>query len=72
MSPNFLNVIFVHSTYDVTISAINQHLKKIFADNELDENSVIKKFLITANDGKKYNTNHYNLQAIIALGFTCF
>jgi hypothetical protein len=55
--------------YDVTISAINQHLKKIFADNELDENSVIKKFLITANDGKKYNTNHYNLQAIIALGF---
>jgi hypothetical protein len=55
--------------YDVSISAINQHLKKIFADNELDENSVIKKFLITANDGKKYNTNHYNLQAIIALGF---
>ena len=59
----------MHSTYDVSISAINQHLKKIFADNELDENSVIKKFLITANDGKKYNTNHYNLQAIIALGF---
>lgn len=55
--------------YDVSVSAINQHLKKIFDDNELDENSVIKKYLITANDGKLYNTKHYNLQAIIAVGF---
>ena len=55
--------------YDVSVSAINQHLKKIFNDNELDENSVIKKYLITANDGKSYNTKYYNLQAIIAVGF---
>ena len=55
--------------YNVSVSAINQHLKKIFDDNELDENSVIKKYLITANDGKSYNTKHYNLQAIIAVGF---
>lgn len=55
--------------YDVSVSAINQHLKKIFDDNELDENSVIKKYLITASDGKSYNTKHYNLQAIIAVGF---
>lgn len=55
--------------YDVSIAAINQHLKKIFEDNELDENSVIKNYLITANDGKNYNTKHYNLQAIIAVGF---
>lgn len=55
--------------YDVSVSAINQHLKKIFDDNELDESSVIKKYLITANDGKSYNTKHYNLQAIIAVGF---
>ncbi|HPK64203.1 MAG TPA: virulence RhuM family protein [Sphaerochaeta sp.] len=55
--------------YNVSIPAINQHLKKIFDDNELDEHSVIKKYLITADDGKKYNTNHYNLQAIIAVGF---
>ena len=55
--------------YDVSVSAINQHLKKIFDDNELDKNSVIKKYLITANDGKSYNTKHYNLQAIIAVGF---
>ena len=55
--------------YNVSIPAINQHLKKIFDDNELDEHSVVKKYLITADDGKKYNTNHYNLQAIIAVGF---
>ncbi len=55
--------------YDVSVPAINQHLKTIFTDLELDENSVIKKYLITAADGKQYNTKHYNLQAIIAVGF---
>lgn len=55
--------------YGVTTSAINQHLKRIFDDHELEESSVIKKYLITASDGKNYNTNHYNLQAIIAVGF---
>ena len=55
--------------YGVSIAAINQHLKKVFDDSELDENSVIKKYLITAADGKNYDTKHYNLQAIIAIGF---
>ena len=55
--------------YDVSVSAINQHLKRIFEDNELVEESVIKKYLITASDGKSYSTKHYNLQAIIAVGF---
>ena len=55
--------------YDVSVSAINQHLKNIFEDGELDKKAVIKKYLITASDGKQYNTNHYNLQAIIAVGF---
>lgn len=55
--------------YGVTTSAINQHLKNIFDDSELEENSVIKKYLTTASDGKNYKTNHYNLQAIIAVGF---
>ncbi|MCJ8331876.1 MAG: virulence RhuM family protein [Lentisphaeria bacterium] len=55
--------------YDVTVSAVNQHLKRIFSDNELESESVIKKYLITAADDKKYNTKHYNLQAIIAVGF---
>ncbi len=55
--------------YDVSVAAINQHLKKVFEDGELREKSVIKKYLITAADGKSYNTKHYNLQAIIAVGF---
>ena len=55
--------------YDVSVSAINQHLKRIFEDNELAEEAVIKKYLITASDGKSYSTKHYNLQAIIAVGF---
>lgn len=55
--------------YDVSVPAINQHLKRVFADNELNESAVIKEYLITASDGKTYNTKHYNLQAIIAVGF---
>ena len=39
-----------------------------FADGEIDENSVIRKFRRTASDGKSYDTNHYNLSAIIAVG----
>lgn len=55
--------------YGVSVPAINQHIKNILEDGELTENSVIKKYLITANDGKNYQVNHYNLQMIIAVGF---
>jgi len=55
--------------YDVDVRTINYHLKKIFEDAELQEDSVIRNFRITAADGKAYNTKHYNLQAIIAVGF---
>ncbi len=55
--------------YDVSIPAINQHLKRIFSSNELEESSVVKQFLIAAADGKNYLTKHYSLQAIIAVGF---
>jgi hypothetical protein len=55
--------------YDVSVPAINQHLKRIFSDNELEEASVIKQYLTTAADGKGYQTKHYSLQAIIAVGF---
>lgn len=55
--------------YDVDVRTINYHLKTIFADNELSEDSVIRKFRITASDGKTYNTQHYNLSAIIAVGY---
>lgn len=55
--------------YDVDVRTINYHLKKIFEDDELREDSVIQDFRITATDGKSYKTKHYNLQAIIAVGF---
>jgi hypothetical protein len=55
--------------YDVDVRTINYHLKKIFADRELQENSVIQIFRITAADGKSYDTLHYNLSAIIAVGY---
>lgn len=55
--------------YDVSLSTINEHLKRIFSDGELSEDAVIRKFRITASDGKNYNTNHYSLQATIAVGF---
>ncbi len=55
--------------FDVHIATINEHLKNIFTSSELENNSVIRKFLITAGDGKKYNTKHYNLETIIALGY---
>ncbi len=55
--------------YDVDVRTVNYHIKKIFADSELQEDSVIRKFRITADDGKTYNTNHYSLEIIIAVGF---
>ena len=55
--------------YDVDVRTINYHVKKIFSDSELQEESVIRKFRITAADGKSYSTNHYSLEMIIAVGF---
>lgn len=55
--------------FGVSIPTINEHLKNIFNDEELEKNSVIRKSLITAVDGKKYNTNLYNLDAIISVGY---
>ena len=55
--------------YDVETHTINYHLKKIFTDSELEEDAVIRNFRITAQDGKSYNTQHYNLSGIIAVGY---
>ncbi len=55
--------------YDVEVPTINYHIKKIFKDSELQPDAVIRKFLITADDGKRYNANHYSLEMIIAVGF---
>jgi len=53
----------------VDVRTINYHLKKIFSDSELQEDSVIRNFRITAADGKSYNTKHYSLAAVIAVGY---
>ena len=58
--------------YDVSVPAINQHLKKIYEDGELEETATIKKYLIVQKEGSREvarNVDHYNLQAIIAVGF---
>ena len=55
--------------YDVSVQNIGQHIKKILDDGELNSGSVIKKYFITAADKKNYETIHYNLQMIIAVGF---
>jgi hypothetical protein len=55
--------------YDVETHTINYHLKKVFLDSELQEDSVIRNFRITAADGKSYDTRHYSLAAIIAVGY---
>lgn len=55
--------------FSSTVANINIHLKNIFKEQELDDKSVIKDFLITAADGKNYRTKHYNLDAIISVGY---
>jgi hypothetical protein len=55
--------------FEVTVPTINEHLKNIFKTGELTEDSAIRKFRITANDGKSYITSFYNLDAIIAVGY---
>jgi len=49
--------------YDVEVPTINYHLKKVFEDSELEADSVIRNFRITAADAKTYDTKHYNLSA---------
>ena len=55
--------------FGVSIPTINEHIKNIFKSNELREETVVRKFLITANDNKQYNTKFYNLDVIISVGY---
>ena len=58
--------------YDVDVRTINYHIKKIFEDSELQENSTIRKFRIVQNEGKRQverEVSYYTLQMIIAVGF---
>ena len=55
--------------YQTSKSNVSEHLKHIFADGELDRNSVVRNFRTTAADGKNYQMDFYNLDVIIALGY---
>ncbi len=55
--------------FDVSIPTVNEHLKNIFETGELDKNSVIRNFRITALDSKAYGVKHYGLDAILAVGY---
>lgn len=58
--------------YDISVAAINQHIKKIYEDSELEQESTIKKYLIVQTEGSRQVSRevaHYNLQMIIAVGF---
>lgn len=57
------------AVYGVEVPNISYHLRKLFADAELEKEAVIKEVLTTAADGKTYSVKHYNLDVIIALGF---
>ena len=55
--------------YGVSVKTVNEHLVNILSEGELLEASVIRKFRITASDGKNYDTQHYSLDAILAVGY---
>jgi hypothetical protein len=59
----------IAALFDCSADNISLHLKNIFAEGELDEFSVTEDFSATAADGKNYRTKHYNLDAIIAVGY---
>jgi hypothetical protein len=59
----------IATLFDCSTDNISLHLKNIFKDGELDEKSVVEDFSVTAADGKNYQTKHYNLDAIIAVGY---
>ena len=65
----WLNQKSMAQVFDCSVDNISLHLKNIFNDNELNKDSVIEEFSVTASDGKKYKTKFYNLDAIIAVGY---
>ena len=59
----------IATLFDKGRSTITEHLKNIFQSQELQENSVCRKFRLTASDGKDYTTKYYNLDAVTSIGF---
>ena len=64
LSQKLMGVLFECSSDNISL-----HLKHIFQEGELEENSVTEYFSVTASDGKNYRTKFYNLDAIIAVGY---
>lgn len=65
----WLNLNQIAELFERDKSVISRHLKNIFKEEELEENSVVAKFATTAFDGKNYNVDFYNLDAIISVGY---
>ena len=59
----------IASLFNITIPNISMHIKNIFDENEIEKESVVKKFLITASDGKNYYVTHYNFDMVLAIGY---
>jgi prophage maintenance system killer protein len=65
----WLNQAQMAALFQKNIPTINEHIKNVFKEAELSQNSVIRKFRITARDGKTYNVNYYNLDVVISVGY---
>lgn len=65
----WMNQSQIAELFDTSVANISLHISNILKDNELDEKSVIKNYLITAADGKNYNVTFYSLDMILAIGF---
>ena len=70
---NLITYLYCHAElvelFDSSKANISEHIKHIFTEEELNQDSVVRNFRITANDGKDYRTKHYNLDLIISLGY---
>ena len=65
----WMNQMQIAELFATSIPNISMHITNIFKENALDKNSVVKDYLITANDDKNYNVTHYSLEMILAIGF---
>jgi hypothetical protein len=55
--------------FDRDVKTIGKHINNVFSEGELDKDSVVANFATTASDGKTYQTEHYNLDVIISVGY---
>jgi len=55
--------------FGVSVKTVSEHLANIFKTGELEKGAVVRKFRTTASDGKNYNVDHYNLDAVISVGY---